>query len=92
MIARPGRGGQVGPDMTGQRFGKLRVLRRSPKRTDPPRAFFVCKCDCGTFVERPGANLRRIVKLGGEPMCQRCRVVKAAALSTGPRRDPYEQT
>ena len=34
--------GRPGKDITGQRFGKLLVLRGSPE----PR-HWICKCDCG---------------------------------------------
>jgi len=54
-------------DMTGRRIGKLTVIRRvanSPKR----QACWLCKCDCGNFIESEGGILRRGKRLscGGE--------------------------
>lgn len=51
-------------DMTGQKFGRLTVLRRAGNRTGN-RAYWVCKCDCGELHEAPGYNLR-------EGLCQSC--------------------
>lgn len=38
------------------------------------------------------SHARNIGLRGVTSMCQRCRVVKAATLSTEPRREPHEQT
>jgi hypothetical protein len=43
-------------DITGQRFGRLTVLRFS--HTASERAWFVCRCDCGTEQVRRGDELR----------------------------------
>lgn len=42
-------------DLTGQRFGKLTVLKREPK--DNPRAFWRCRCDCGQSTVKMGKYL-----------------------------------
>lgn len=42
-------------DLTGERFGKLRVLHREPKEN--PRAFWRCLCDCGTETVKMGKYL-----------------------------------
>lgn len=34
-------------DLTGKRFGKLLVLRKSEKKTTSHGCVWVCKCDCG---------------------------------------------
>lgn len=34
-------------DLTGQRFGKLTVIRNSGKRSKSRGVYWVCKCDCG---------------------------------------------
>ena len=47
-------------DMTGMRFGKLKVL--SYLSTRPPgcgKKVWCCTCDCGAMVEVRGDNLRR---------------------------------
>lgn len=38
-------------DLTGQKFGRLLVLRLYPERTRGGQAIWVCQCDCG--VEKP---------------------------------------
>jgi hypothetical protein len=48
-------------DLTGQRFGKLLVLKRldtyyAPGGASSPR--WLCKCDCGNTIEVLGASLR----------------------------------
>lgn len=56
-------------DLTGQRFGRLTVLKRDPEdyiypeRFDNPQkrhtaAKWICRCDCGNTVSILGANLR----------------------------------
>ncbi len=48
-------------DLTGQRFGRLRVIERAPaglKRASPCRAAWICECDCGKTKVVLGANLR----------------------------------
>ena len=44
-------------DLTGERFGRLVVLRRDKSKSD--RVFWVCKCDCGKTVSVMGTNLKR---------------------------------
>ena len=44
-------------DLTGQRFGKLTVLRRSPENVNNHSAW-VCKCDCGRETVVQGTLLR----------------------------------
>lgn len=43
-------------DLSGQRFGKLLVLRRDPD-SPPGRVKWICKCDCGNTVSLWRANL-----------------------------------
>lgn len=43
-------------DLTGQRFGRLVVLRRVANLGKQPR--WLCRCDCGTETEAAGGNLR----------------------------------
>lgn len=48
-------------DLTGKRFGRLTVLRRSGTTRTPngsSRPVWSCRCDCGLEVEVPGPNLR----------------------------------
>jgi hypothetical protein len=44
-------------DLTGLRFGKLRVLRRSGSLAKHP--LWECRCDCGKLVQRSGGGLNR---------------------------------
>lgn len=44
-------------DLTGQRFGKLVVLGRAPKRNKEHDTRFRCKCDCGGIIETLRASL-----------------------------------
>lgn len=48
-------------DLTGQRFGKLTVLRRAdaPQDGKPSGDRWVCRCDCGGEASVLGANLVR---------------------------------
>ncbi len=40
-------------DLTGQRFGALTVIKKSPRRY-----YWICKCDCGTVKDLQGRNLK----------------------------------
>lgn len=44
-------------DRTGQRFGKLVVLRRMPYNTKAKQAIWWCKCDCGRELAVRASNL-----------------------------------
>lgn len=43
-------------DLTGQKFGRLTVIERDTSRTG--RAYWICKCSCGTVKSICGKNLR----------------------------------
>lgn len=45
-------------DLTGQRFGKLIVLKRAKENTSNNGAIWVCQCDCGTIKNISGESLR----------------------------------
>lgn len=45
-------------DLTGQRFGRLVVIRVSGERTNSKRVIWECKCDCGEFSFVSHSNLR----------------------------------
>ena len=62
-------------DLTGQRFGKLVVIKELPRERDEnglikwvdgkkPPIKWLCKCDCGNTCETTSANLR-----GGKSSC-----------------------
>ena len=58
--------GHVAEDITGRRFGSLTVLSRAENRTFTTkdgwrgcRAYWVCKCDCGTVKEIRGDHIRK---------------------------------
>ena len=46
-------------DITGQRFGRLVVLRRSAPKKGYHGAMWECLCDCGTVTIANGQNLKR---------------------------------
>lgn len=52
-------------DLTGQRFGRLTVVRRVANRPGSRSAWWLCKCDCGKAPEVSGDHLRR----GGTRSC-----------------------
>lgn len=43
-------------DLTGERFGKLTVLRRAPNKGKG--TCWACICDCGGYIETRGADLK----------------------------------
>jgi hypothetical protein len=46
-------------DLTGQRFGRLLVVRRAPSRpTHTGRVTWLCDCDCGRTATVRGTNMR----------------------------------
>ena len=45
-------------DLSGQKFGRLTVLRMSEKRTASHGGICVCQCDCGTIKEIPSLALK----------------------------------
>lgn len=49
--------GRTAEDLTGKRFGRLVVLRRSEKRCGASLKW-LCQCDCGNIVDVIGSNLR----------------------------------
>ena len=55
-------------DLTGQRFGKLLVVKQLPRERNEKgkllRAKYLCQCDCGNTCEVAGENLR-----GGKHSC-----------------------
>ena len=44
----------INPDM---RFGKLVTIKKSGKKDNDSRPYWICKCDCGGIVEVHGSNL-----------------------------------
>lgn len=60
-------------DLTGQKFGKLLVVRRSEKRTKAMKAMFDCVCDCGNQKTVTGRNL-----VSGASQSCGCGVAKSA--------------
>lgn len=65
-------------DLTGERFGSWKVLRRYPENYENcghsiPQ--WVCRCDCGTVSIIPGNNLRS----GASTGCVKCREEKRMA-------------
>lgn len=56
-ITGPMNGGQLFKDLTGQKFGKLTVLKRGPN-LESKLATWQCQCDCGSIVTVRGSSLR----------------------------------
>lgn len=54
-------------DLTGQHFGSWTVIERVPTRYGNT-AFWLCRCQCGTLFDIPGATLRNGESLG----CKYC--------------------
>jgi hypothetical protein len=46
-------------DMTGQRYGKLVVIREGDRTTPSKKIYWLCKCDCGIEKEIIGDSLRK---------------------------------
>lgn len=45
-------------DMTGQKFGKLKVLYKLHNYHKKDRVYWLCACECGNLVEVRGSSLR----------------------------------
>lgn len=45
-------------DLTGQKFGRLTVLRMSERRTASRGGICVCQCECGVIKEIPSLSLK----------------------------------
>lgn len=65
-------------DLTGQRFGRLLVCRKSDKESHQHGAFWICKCDCGRGCTVLGAALRD----GRTKSCGCYRSERASAIIT----------
>lgn len=46
-------------DLTGQKFGKWTVIKKSNKQTSSCNAYWVCQCECGVIKDVCGTDLRR---------------------------------
>lgn len=44
-------------DLTGDRYGRLLVLKKSERKAILNRTIYICLCDCGTICETQRANL-----------------------------------
>ena len=50
-------------DLTGQRFGRLTVIKRAENKISPKghqTTMWLCRCDCGNKVERSAPNLKNV--------------------------------
>ena len=56
-------------DETGNRYGKLIVLKEANKKPNRSNIYWVCQCDCGEIIEVSGSDLR---KENGTRSCKRC--------------------
>lgn len=62
-------GSKRAKDETGNRYGKLVVMRMAGKSAHQ-QAKWVCRCDCGNYIEVAGNSLRT----GNTKSCGRCRL------------------
>lgn len=46
-------------DLTGKRFGRLTVIKKSDKRDKSGSVYWDCECDCGNKCEIAGSQLRK---------------------------------
>lgn len=46
-------------DITGQRFGRLTVIKKTERRDESGNVYWYCKCDCGGNIETQGKSLRK---------------------------------
>lgn len=80
-------------DKTGERFGRLVVLRREPNRRVELGPYWLCRCDCGNEKVMRGGSLgkdtfscgcwsREIRKAANVELMQRRAVQRAAGLCT----------
>lgn len=44
-------------DRTGQRYGRLTVIRRTARYSATTNAWWTCRCDCGRMVDISGSGL-----------------------------------
>lgn len=51
-------------DLTGQRFGRLLVIKELPKEVGQKSVFWLCKCDCGNECSKSSQSL-----YGGTKSC-----------------------
>lgn len=65
-------------DMTGMRFGKLRVIKLDG-RDKSQSAMWLCRCDCGRSTRAVGADLRR----GNTRACKHHSTVRGIPKSHG---------
>lgn len=64
---------------TGTVFGRLVVIGAAPRRSGDTRAYWTCRCDCGTVIEVSGKNLRTEIT-------QSCRCLQRDRLSVAIRK------
>lgn len=56
-------------DLTGMKFGALKVLRKDEGKTDSSKScYWVCECDCGNIVSRRTSTLK-LAQKGAMPNC-----------------------
>lgn len=46
-------------DLTGQRFGRLTVLKKDANRITKNGSYWICQCDCGKQKSIKSSSLRR---------------------------------
>ena len=52
--------GRKAVDMTGERYGRLTVIKRSRRKMEKGDALWVCRCNCGAVVTVRRWNLVRM--------------------------------
>ena len=78
-------------DLTGQRFGKLTVLKYDESTMKSGvRTRWICKCDCGNVVSRDAANLKNSNRhTCGK--CESCKPIQHGATRKGHRSKLYSK-
>lgn len=78
-------------DLTGQRFGKLTVLKYDESTMKSGvRTRWICKCDCGNVVSRYAANLKNSNRhTCGK--CESCKPIQHGAARKGHRSKLYSK-
>lgn len=46
-------------DLTGQKFGKLTVLKKDENRKTNCGSYWICQCECGNIKSVRSSSLRR---------------------------------
>jgi len=57
-------------DLTGEKYGKLKVIKNSGRKTNANNVIWECQCDCGNITYVPSGDLQK--EYGGTKSCGEC--------------------